>query len=77
MIKIRILHTEGCQSYLPALNTVENILNELSMKADINNVLITTTEEADKFKFIGSPTIQVNGIDIEPGARTVQMFGLT
>ena len=47
------------------------------MKADINKVLITTAEEADKFKFIGSPTIQVNGIDIEPGARTVQLFGLT
>jgi hypothetical protein len=37
--------------------------------------LIRTQEEADAWRFLGSPTVQVNGLDIDSSARTSSIFG--
>ena len=36
-----------------------------------------TPEQAEALAFLGSPTVQMEGRDIEPEARTRQDFGLT
>lgn len=48
------------------------------LKIDDNPVLIIvkTIEEAIKYRHIGGPTIQINGLDIESEARDVEQFGL-
>jgi len=39
-------------------------------------LIVKTVEEARKYRHIGGPTIQINGLGIEPEARNVNQFGL-
>ena len=38
---------------------------------------VTAEFDADRLRFPGSPTIRVNGGDIDPGGAEEQQFGLT
>jgi mercuric ion transport protein len=42
----------------------------------VQEVEVCTNAEAEALRFIGSPTVRVNGFDVEPEARAVQHFGL-
>jgi len=43
----------------------------------LESVLVETPEQAEALAFLGNPTVQVEGRDNEPDARTRQDFGLT
>ena len=38
---------------------------------------VTAEDEAERLRFRGSPTIRVDGTDVDPGAAEGQPFGLT
>jgi len=48
-----------------ALLEVKNVLNSAGKKVEVNKINITSEELAKKYKFISSPTIRVEGIDIQ------------
>ena len=58
------------------LEALEETLKEKGLRAKIESVLIHNEEEARAKRFLGSPTIQVNGLDLEPSARSLEAFGL-
>ena len=47
-----------------ALNTLAPVLRIMNYSVNVNKVNITTKEMAEQYRFISSPTIRVNGIDI-------------
>lgn len=47
-----------------ALKTLSGVFDTLGFEAKINSVNIATKELAEEYRFISSPTIRVNGIDI-------------
>jgi len=49
----------------------------LGVPIGLETLLVETPEQAEALAFLGSPTVQVEGRDIEPEARTRQDFGLT
>jgi hypothetical protein len=48
---------------------LREVLSELSLKVPIERITVTTPVEIKKYRFIGSPTIQIGGLDIDPDAR--------
>lgn len=62
---IEILHFEGCPSSQKVLNSLREVLSEDELEAEIHLVNIENEEQANIVKFPGSPTIRVNGEDIE------------
>jgi hypothetical protein len=69
--KIRILYLDGCPSYEPAVATVRDVVKEQNLEAEIELVRVTSKEQAVTHRFFGSPTVQINGVDIEDlNART-------
>ncbi len=50
-------------------------MSELGIMADIEEVAVTTEEEAADVAMLGSPTIQVDGVDVEQGAGERSDFG--
>jgi hypothetical protein len=58
------------------LEALEAIIKEKGLKAGIELVLIQNEEEARTKRFLGSPTLQVDGTDVEPSARSLENFGL-
>jgi len=44
---------------------VRESLKELKLKAKVKEILIDTKAKAKKYSFVGSPTIRINGKDIQ------------
>ncbi|MGH2934328.1 MAG: DF family (seleno)protein [Gaiellaceae bacterium] len=66
---VEVLTFEGCPHAEPALELVRRVVAETGVTATIRQIDVPDTETAEAHRFLGSPTIQVNGHDIEPGAE--------
>jgi len=44
---------------------VRESLAELGAKAKLEEILIDTDEKASRYKFLGSPTVRINGKDVQ------------
>ena len=64
---IEILYFGGCPNYASARGLVEGVGDELGLRAEIRMVEILDPETAERLRFLGSPTIRVDGRDVEPG----------
>jgi len=66
MMKVEILYFEGCPTYLRAEETLRGVLAREGVEADVELVAVDTDEEAQEFRFPGSPTIRLDGEDLFP-----------
>lgn len=64
---VEVLTFEGCPHAEPALELVRRVVAESGSRATVRRVDIPDAEAAAAHRFLGSPTIRVNGHDIEPG----------
>ena len=76
-ITVRVLYTTGCANTAPTIALIEAVAAELEIGMELSKVVINTPEQARANSLYGSPTVQVNGMDIEVAARGSQTFGLT
>ena len=65
---VEVLTFEGCPHAEPALALVRRVIAESGIGATVRRVDVPDPEAAAANRFLGSPTIRVNGRDIEPGA---------
>lgn len=75
-MKIEVLYCEDCPNHLPTLERIHQVLMEEGCDAEVNEVLVADAETARDARFLGSPTVRVNGVDIEPAASYRKEFGL-
>jgi len=76
-MKIELLYFEGCPNHVPAMEILREILDSLGREEQIHDVKVRTQAEAEAIRFVGSPSIRINGFDIEPWARSAKGFGLS
>ena len=74
-MKIEILYLDGCPNYAPALERLRAVLLREGLPAEISEIAVKDESESKALKFIGSPSIRVNGLDIEPESRNVEGTG--
>jgi hypothetical protein len=74
-MKIEVLYLEGCPNYKPALERLKNVLRQEGLPAEIEEVKVEDQLTAKARNFFGSPTIRINGLDIEPEARNPKATG--
>lgn len=74
-MKIELFYLEGCPNLQPTMDRLRQVLQEYGFVAPIIEVRVGA-EEFAKLRFLGSPTIRVNGVDIEPSARRRTDFGI-
>jgi galactitol-specific phosphotransferase system IIB component len=58
--------SEGCGSYHQLRENIEKALSELSVQADVSYHTVSY-DEAIKLGLKGSPTIRINGRDLDEG----------
>jgi hypothetical protein len=64
---VELLWWEGCPSQPRALSDLRLTMAELGLDPDTVEVRrIETDEDARRERFIGSPTIRIDGIDVSP-----------
>ena len=76
-MEIRILHFEGCPNDAPTRELVEQLLAEETLPAVVQMVPVETPEAAQEHRFLGSPTVQIDGVDIEPKRRKDTNYALS
>ena len=62
---IRLLSFPECPNAQPTLQLVEEVVSALGVQADIKSIHVFSAEETKINRFLGSPTIHVDGKDIE------------
>lgn len=65
-MKITFLYYEGCPSHDVALDRLHQVMVEEDVRAEIEVIKVETDEQAQRLRFIGSPTLRLDGQDIDP-----------
>ena len=75
---VEVLFFEGCPNVDLALSRVREALatSGLDGRATIVQTNVRTTEDAQRRRFLGSPSVRVDGRDVEPAASTRADFGI-
>jgi hypothetical protein len=73
---IELLYLRGCPNHGLAMDLVHNVLRAEGVPVEVDEVPINNYEDASLHAFPGSPTIRVNGQDIEniPAGRLAVGF---
>jgi hypothetical protein len=75
--RVEILYFDSCPNHEPTLALVERVAAELDLQPQIELVNVRDSEEAARLRFLGSPTVRVEGRDVEPGAEQRGEFVLS
>lgn len=71
---VEILYTDECPFWKRTAELVEEVNTELSTEATIKKVKIANEQDARKLRFPGSPTVRINGVDIDSEASETKGF---
>jgi len=74
-MQIEVLFFEGCPSHEATIELVRETLDRLDIEASVIEIDVQTDEEAERRAFLGSPSVRVDGEDIEPGAGSSGSYG--
>lgn len=75
-MKVEILYFSGCPNHVGAVDRVREVVQQEGAPADVVEVEVKDTATAQQVGFLGSPTIRVDGQDVEPAARVARAFGM-
>jgi hypothetical protein len=70
-MRIEILYVPGCPNYQPTFDRLQAVLESEVVSVGIQETPVTTDVEAKALLFPGSPTVRVNGEDVEPHQTSV------
>ena len=75
--KVEILSVAGCADTPGTIDLLKVTADRLQIEIILSHIVIHTQEEAEKSKFPGSPTVRLNGLDIDPTMGETTGFGIT
>ena len=75
MKTVEILYFEGCPHHESTVKRVEDAIHETGVDAEIVEVEVSGPEDAVELRFFGSPSVHVDGVDIDPEARDRTDYG--
>ena len=65
---VEILYFDGCPNHESARALVERLSGELGVELEVQLVNVPDDEAARRLRFLGSPTIRIDGEDVDPQA---------
>jgi hypothetical protein len=76
MARVELLFFDGCPNHEELESRVRALLQRRWPETELELRLVGSDEEARRTGFLGSPSVRVDGRDVEPGAQTRDDFGL-
>jgi hypothetical protein len=77
-IRVELHFFDSCPSYKRAWGDLLDVITEAQLDVTVRPVNIDSVEKAGELKFAGSPTIRVNGHDLEeysgPGVMACRVY---
>jgi len=66
-MKITFLWFDDCANHSPARRLLQEVLEERGVNDRVEEVNATRQQVVEEYRFPGSPTIRIDGEDVEPG----------
>jgi hypothetical protein len=73
---IEILYFDGCPNHDGLETRIRALVNRLGYDIPVTARRIASDAQAEEEHFLGSPTVRVNGLDVDPDAETRHAYGL-
>jgi hypothetical protein len=70
MNEIELLYFDGCPSWQEALENLRQVIETENLPYQVRLIEITTPQQAQEERFLGSPSFRLNGMDLWPETRT-------
>ena len=74
--KVEVLVFEGCPNLEPTLERAREAITRTHVHAELRVVRVESDDEAIRLRFLGSPTVRVDDVDVDPAALERRDFGL-
>jgi hypothetical protein len=75
-MKIEVLYIDGCPHFPATADAVREALGHCGYACPIIETRVRDQNMAVRIGFLGSPTVRIDGLDIEPSARQRTAFGI-
>jgi hypothetical protein len=75
-MKVEVLYFDGCPSHAELLPRLREMLDNEGIEEEIDLRRVETPEDAKRERFLGSPTVRIDGEDVDPTAKDRDDFGL-
>lgn len=69
-MKIELLYIDRCPHWRDTMKDIHAVLEDHQLTTQVELVKVASLREAKDLAFPGSPTVRVDGIDVEPDAPT-------
>jgi hypothetical protein len=76
-VEIQVLFFRGCPNHEPTVRRIQDIARGLGVHAELREVEVTDDAAARRLRFLGSPTVQVDGKDIEAARRADRGYAMS
>ena len=74
--RIEVLHVDDCPNHDELLPRLRRLLADHDIDADLVATHVVSDDDARRSRFLGSPTVRVNGRDVDPSAADRTDYGL-
>ena len=76
-VVVEVLYFDGCPNHESALELIERLGRELGVEPEVRLVNVPNQEAAQRLRFLGSPTIRVDGRDVDPHTEERDDYALS
>jgi hypothetical protein len=66
---VRVLRSPGCASWRAALDATVDAMRAVGLPGEPEVVVVNGYGDGVRYSFRGSPTVTVDGVDVEPHAK--------
>lgn len=74
-MRVELLYADGDPAAMPARQNLVEVLTEDAFETPIQMIAVGSDEDADLLGMRGSPTIRIDGADIDPASETDERLG--
>jgi len=73
-MKIQLIRNEGCHIWQTAEKVLKEALTEAGLPDGYEVVVVKDDQDAQKYRFFGSPQITIDGVDMDTQAAKATAF---
>jgi len=75
--KVEFIFWRDCPSHAQSLARLEKVMSEAGIATVIDKIEVVTEQDAERLRFPGSPTIRVDGVDVDQEGAALMEIALT
>jgi hypothetical protein len=77
MPRVEFLYWQDCPSHAEALERLRKVMGDIGDRSPIELTEVLTENDAERLSFPGSPTIRIDGKDVDPSGAEQMGTALT